>query len=325
MDQNRTEKRHGTRRELWKVLHDGKGRAGQIFNFILVLLILVSVAILPVKFMPAYPRFEQVIDGIEAFVIGFFTVEYVLRIYAAPKRLRYIFSFYGMVDLLSIVPFYAGIFQTEYIRLLRVIRLLKIGEIRAGAEGDDNERMTKTIGMVEGETVEYVVTKHPLFLFVHCIPPVVAIAFGATIFLFADGNPIGMSLGFSLLFFALIFLLKGWLDFNYDVIYLTNFRLIFHNQHFFGRSINQVHYFSVTNVKPSYSSMLSFIFRFGTLDIDTAADTPGQIHISMVRRHEKAAHIIMQKCFEFQNSQKGDQYVAPAGNTDSGSMDDPSL
>ncbi len=309
MDMNRHEKRRGTRREIWRVLHDGKGGVGQMFNFVLVFLILVSVAILPIKFMPTYPRYEQVIDGIEAFVVAFFTVEYILRVYAAPNRMRYIFSFYGLVDLVSIAPFYAGVFQTEYIRVLRLIRLLKIGEIRAGAEGDDDVRMERSIGLVAGESVEYVVTKHPLFLLLHCIPPVVAITFGASIFLFADGNPIGMGLGFTLLLFALIFFLKGWLDFNYDVIYLTNFRLIFHNQHFFGRSINQVNYFSITNVKPSYSSMLSFMFRYGSLDVETAAEHPGQIQISMVRSHEKAAHIIMQKCFA---AQQTGQSPAPA-------------
>ncbi len=303
-------KRLETRKELWAMLHDGHGKWGQIFNFILVLLILISVAILPLKFVPVFPGFERMIDGIEAVVIGIFTVEYFLRIYSAPKRLHYIFSFFGIVDLLSIVPFYAGIFGTEYIRILRVIRLLKIGEMHAGAAGDDEEDMEKAIGLVDGETVEYVVTKHPLFLFLHCIPPLVSLVFSLGVFLFSNGNPIGMGIGFSLLFFALIFLLKGWLDFNYDVIYLTNYRLVFHNQHLFGRSINQVNYFSITNVKPEYNSIMSFIFRFGSLDIETAADTPGEIKITMVRSHEKAAHLIMQKCFTAQ-SQHGAGNSAP--------------
>lgn len=292
------------------MLHDGHGKAGQTFNFVLVLLILLSVAILPVKFLPAYPAFSNVIDGMEAFIVAVFTVEYCLRIYAAPKRMRYIFSFFGLVDLISIMPFYTGIFGTEYIRILRVVRLLKIGKMRAGAAGDEEKAMEKAVGLVEGENVEYVVTKHPLFLLLHCIPPVVAISFSLGIFLLADGNPVGMGVGFVLLLFAFVFFLKGWLDFNYDVIYLTNYRLIFHNQHLFGRSINQVNYFSITNVKPSYSSMFSFLFRYGSLDVETAAEHPGQIEIHMIRSHEKAAHLIMQKCFEFQNRNMG---TTPAG------------
>lgn len=294
------QKRRATRKEIWAALHDGHGKSGQAFNFILVVLILISVAILPIKFLPAYPAFENLIDGLEAFIVGVFTVEYLLRVYSAPRRLRYIFSFFGLVDLFSILPFYAGVFGTEYIRILRIVRLLKIGEMHAGAASDDERGMEKTIGLVEGENVEYVVTKHPLFLLLHCIPPLVALMFSLSIFLVTDGNPVGLGFGFTLLLFALIFLLKGWLDFNYDVIYLTNYRLVFHNQHLFGRSINQVNYFSITNVKPEYGSILSFIFRYGSLDIETAADTPGEIKISMVRAHEKAAHMIMQKCFEAQ-------------------------
>lgn len=311
MDMPRSERRARNRKELWAVLHDGRGRSGQILHFILVVLILLSVAILPIKFLPGYETFNAVINGMEAFIVAVFTVEYFLRIYAAPNRVRYIFSFYGIVDALSIAPFYTGVFQTEYIRILRFIRFLKIGEMQAGAAAEKEDVTSRSVGLVDGESVEFVVSKHPLFLFVHCIPPAVAISFSLAVFLLADGNPIGLGIGFTLILFALLFLLKGWLDFNYDVIYLTNYRLIFHNQHLFGRSINQVNYFSITNVKPSFSSLFSFFFRYGTLDIDTAADTPGQIHITMVRKHEKAAHIIMHKSFAVQNAQKSSP---PAGN-----------
>ncbi len=303
-------------------MHSGKGKAGQIFNFLLILLILLSVSIVPVKFLPTYPTFAYVIDGMEAFIISLFTIEYFLRIYAAPKRLRYIFSFFGLVDLLSIAPFYTGIFGTEYIRILRVIRFLKIGEMHAGAAADSQEVMVRSIGLVEGERVEYVVTKHPLFLFIHCITPVVAFAFSLSIFLVADGNVIGMSVGSTLILFGCIFLLKGWLDFNYDVIYLTNYRLIFHNQHLLGRSINQVNYFSITNVKPYYGSFVSFLFRYGSIDIETAADHPGQIQISMVRAHEKAADLIMQKSFSMQNVQRMSE---SDGKYSNGSTTTPSL
>lgn len=325
MDMTRAEKRQITRTELWSIMHSGKGRAGQLFNFFLILLILISVAIIPVKFLaPDYPLFNTVIDYLEAFIIGAFTIEYLLRIYAAPRRLRYIFSFYGLVDLLSIAPFYTGIFGTEYIRILRVVRFLKIGEMHAGAATDSDHVMERTIGLVEGETVEYVVTKHPLFLFIQCIPPVVAFAFSLSIFLVSDGNSIGMGIGFSLLFFGVIFLLKGWLDFNYDVIYLTNYRLIFHNQHLLGRSINQVNYFSITNVKPSYGSFVSFLFRFGSLDIETAAEHPGQIQISMIRAHEKAADMIMRKSFAVQN-QAAQRPPFEDGRNSNGSTTTPSL
>lgn len=304
MNLSPSEKRLGTRRELWGILHDGRGKAGQIFNFVLIVLILLSLALVAVRFLPSPSEtFTHVMIGLEILIVAVFTVEYILRIYSAPRRLRYIFSFFGIVDLLSIVPFYSGLFGGEYIRLLRLVRFLKIGEMQAGAAADSEADMTKSIGLVEGEHVSYVITKHPLYLFLHSLIPATALMFSLGIFLLADGDLIGVALGVSLTFFALILLLKTWLDFNYDVIYLSNYRLVFHNQHLFGRSINQVNYLSITNVKPSYSSIMSFLFRFGSLDIETAAEHPGQIQISMVRAHEKAAHMIMEKCFAAQNQQ----------------------
>lgn len=301
MDMTRAQKRAIHCGQLRDVLHNGRGRAGHVFNFSLVLLILISVAILPVKFLSTSELFNRVINIIEAVIVGIFTVEYFLRIYSAPSRLRYIFSFGGIIDLLSIAPFYSGIFQTEYIRLLRLIRFFKLGEMRAGAAADEKDVMQKGIGLIDGETVEYVVTKHPLFLFIHCIGPLAAICFSVAIFMISGSNLIGIACGVALSLLAFILLLKTWFDFSYDVIYLTNYRLIFHNQHLLGRSINQVSYPSITNVKPSYPSAFSYLLRYGTLVIDTAAENPGQVNISMVRKHEDAAQHIMQKCFKNQS------------------------
>jgi hypothetical protein len=305
-------------------MHNGKGRAGQIFNFSLVLMILISVAILPIKYLPTYPLFENVLTAIEFSVITIFTIEYVLRIYAAPKRLEYVFSFFGFVDFLSIMPFYAGIFQADWIRFLRLVRFLKIGEMQAGAAADNDEMTAKTLGLVPGETVEYIVTKHPLFLFIHCIAPVFAITFSLSIFLLANGNVYGIALGTCIIIFALMFLLKTWLDFSYDVIYLTNLRLIFHNQHLFGRNTNQMNYSAITNVKPSYTNILSVLFRYGSLDIETAADTTGRVSIKMVRSHEKAAHLIMQKSFGQQHEQT-QRTVEADGKNNNGSTATPAL
>lgn len=297
MDLTRTEKRRINRQHMWAILHDGKGRLGHAFNFVLIALILVSVALVPLEFLPAYRSYAQVVHSIEAVLVALFTVEYVMRIYAAPSKWQYIFSFFGIVDLLSIVPFYSGIFGTEYVRILRLVRLFKLGEIEAAAQGDEVETMQREIGLLQGEEVQYVVTKSPVTLIFGVLPPIVSIIFGLGILLTFEGYaPLAISV--VLFIFALIFLWKSWLDFSYDVIYVTNYRLVFQNQHILGRSINQVNYPSITNVKPYYPGPLSYIFRYGSLVIDTAAENPGQIGLHTVRHHEKAANIIMQKSYE---------------------------
>ena len=57
-----------------------------------------------------------------------FTVEYLVRIYSSPKRLSYIFSFYGLVDLLAILPTYLAIFLpgASYWLVLRLLRVLRV-------------------------------------------------------------------------------------------------------------------------------------------------------------------------------------------------------
>ncbi len=286
------------RTQLRLILHDGRGRLGHAFNFLLVVLILVSVAILPLELLPTYHAFDQAISMLESVIIALFTVEYGLRIYSAEHRAAYIFSLWGIIDALSIVPFYAGLFGTEYVRVLRLIRFFKLGEIDAAASVEDADTMERGMGLVEGEQVQYVVTKHPLYLFLGCIPPTLAASFAIGILFAGNNQPVAISVATILLLFAFVLLWKTWLDFSYDVIYLTNYRLIFVDQNLLGRSINQMNYSSITNVKPFYPSIISYIFRYGSLIIDTAAEHPGQVSISMIRRHEEAAHVIMQKCFQ---------------------------
>lgn len=66
----------------------------------------------------------------EIVIVAIFTAEYAYRIYSAKDRLRFIFSFYGLVDLLAILPFYLApaldLRSLRLLRLLRVLRLLKL-------------------------------------------------------------------------------------------------------------------------------------------------------------------------------------------------------
>lgn len=313
MDMPRSDKRQLQREALWSIMHHGRGRYGHAFNFGLVILILISVSVIPLEFIPQLSHLREFVLIVESVVVALFTVEYALRIYAAPNRLRYIFSFFGIVDLLSIMPFYAGIFGTEYIRVLRLVRLLKLAEIEPAAQQEGIATMKRTIGLSEGEHVEHVVTKSPIILLFGAIPPLVALTFGLVILLTFEA-PAGLAIAISLFVFALIFLWKAWLDYSYDVIYVTNYRLIFQNQHLLGRSINQVNYPSITNVKPFYPGPISYILRYGSLVIDTAAERPGQIGLHAVRKHEQAAHLIMHKCLDAQKNGRPPVFT-PAADT----------
>jgi voltage-gated potassium channel len=81
--------------------------------------------------------YGDALHALETIVVAVFTVEYVAQIYVAEDRRRYIFSFWGIVDLLSILPSIVGLFGVTGIkvirtlRVLRVLRILKLSKLAA--------------------------------------------------------------------------------------------------------------------------------------------------------------------------------------------------
>ena len=98
------------------------GRAFDIFSQFLILISLISFSIetLPSN-SPAVSRFLNIVEIV---TVVLFTVEYMLRVIASDRKVKFIFSFYGIIDLIAILPFYisCGI----DLRAIRVIRFLRI-------------------------------------------------------------------------------------------------------------------------------------------------------------------------------------------------------
>lgn len=284
------------RKKLWNILHYGKGRLGHVFTFTLLLLILFSIAILPLEFIEAFSTFHTALITIEITLTAFFTVEYLFRLYAAPQRLLYIFSFFGIIDLLSIVPFYIGLIGTQYFRvfrLARLLRILKVARIEAAELAEESGLQGKELDLLEGETIEHVITKHPIFFLLGLVP-VLMMTSAASLTILFPMNEISLSLLATFLLFAALFLYKAWLDYRYDVIYVTTHRLILQNWDLLGKDVNQIGYQAITNVKPQHTGIVSYLLGFGSIIIDTAAEQ-GSMEHKMVRSHEKSAHIIMQQ------------------------------
>lgn len=110
---------------------------GKLFDLVLLVAILASVAVVMLdSVLRFHIQYETEFYYIEWFFTGLFTIEYILRLYAAPNRLRYMFSFYGIVDFLSIIPTYLSLFvmgvQTllvvRFLRILRIFRILRMAD-----------------------------------------------------------------------------------------------------------------------------------------------------------------------------------------------------
>ena len=100
---------------------------GRIFDLSLQSLILISIVTLSIETLPNLKQSTlKLLNITEAVIVSIFTIEYLLRLYVADKKLSYIFSFYGLIDLIAIIPFYisAGI----DLRSLRVFRLFRLAQ-----------------------------------------------------------------------------------------------------------------------------------------------------------------------------------------------------
>ena len=118
-----------TRTRLWRVIFGTDTPAGRVFDIVLMALILASVANLMLVSVSAIEaRIGGLLHGLEWLFTLAFSIEYAARIYAARRRWAYIRSFYGLIDLVSILPLYLGLIlpDTHYLVAVRVLRIMRI-------------------------------------------------------------------------------------------------------------------------------------------------------------------------------------------------------
>lgn len=101
------------------------------FNWLIQLLILLSVVGFSLETLPDLsPEHHSIIHIGEVFLVIVFSIEYIARIITADKPLKFIFSFYGIIDLLALLPFFMqfgfGFVSLRALRFLRVFRILKL-------------------------------------------------------------------------------------------------------------------------------------------------------------------------------------------------------
>jgi voltage-gated potassium channel len=106
-------------------------RLSRIFAFSIQALILISVFAFSVETIPDLePSTLKLLEMVEIVCVTIFTIEYILRIYVADKKFKFIFSFFGIIDLLAILPFYLSfgvdLRSLRALRFLRLFRLLKL-------------------------------------------------------------------------------------------------------------------------------------------------------------------------------------------------------
>jgi voltage-gated potassium channel len=123
------------RTKLYRIVFRSDTRPGRLFDLILLWLIVFSVLAVILESIPGVIiKYRDELFFFELFFTVLFTIEYLLRIAVSPKPLRYVFSYWGVIDFLGIMPFYLSLLVLDYrylivfrlLRMLRVFRILRL-------------------------------------------------------------------------------------------------------------------------------------------------------------------------------------------------------
>ena len=107
-------------------LQDLQTPLGKIINFTIVILVMSSSGIFVAETYSIPESIHFILNIIDTVIINIFAIEYLLRLWSAENRIHYIFSLYSIIDLIAILPFFMGIIDISYIRLLRWFRVLRL-------------------------------------------------------------------------------------------------------------------------------------------------------------------------------------------------------
>ncbi|MHC5201626.1 ion transporter [Myroides sp. LJL119] len=120
------------KQKIYIIIYGSNTLGGKLFDVALLAVILLSVFLIMLESVQSVDtKHHTALKFLEWVITVFFTIEYVLRILCNRKPLNYIFSFYGIVDFMSILPMYLSFFiaDVEILTVVRALRLLRLFQI----------------------------------------------------------------------------------------------------------------------------------------------------------------------------------------------------
>ncbi len=120
------------RDRLWRVIFLSDTKAGRAFDIVLLWLIAISVLVVMLESVPDLAaKNKWFFQKLEWFFTILFTIEYAVRVWTVRKKKDYIFSFFGIIDILSIIPTYLTLLiaGSQLLLVIRILRLLRIFRI----------------------------------------------------------------------------------------------------------------------------------------------------------------------------------------------------
>jgi voltage-gated potassium channel len=127
--------KHSWRAKLHEIIYEADTPVGKLFDVILLIAILASIVLVMLESVESIDnKYHGLLDISEWIITILFSIEYIARIVVVKKPIKYITSFYGIIDLLSTIPKYLSLLLVgshslvafRALRLLRVFRILKL-------------------------------------------------------------------------------------------------------------------------------------------------------------------------------------------------------
>jgi len=156
------------RQQLHQIIFEADTPTGKLFDILLLIFIMLSVLTVMIDSVPnIHKTMPNVLVNLEWFFTIIFTIEYFLRIYTVSKPFKnYIFSFYGVIDLLAILPSYLSIIiaGSQYLMVIRIFRMIRVFRIL---------KLGRFIGATELLKASFIASRHKIAVFLEVVLAVV--------------------------------------------------------------------------------------------------------------------------------------------------------
>ena len=144
--------------KLKNIIEKNDTKGGRVFDLFIQFFIVLSLVTFSIDTLPDLSKgIQRLLKIIEILTIGMFSVEYVLRIIVANKKMRFIFSFFGIIDLLAILPFYLrlgiDLCSIRSFRMLRIFRMFKLARYSKAIH-----RLHRAFNIIKEELILFFVT-----------------------------------------------------------------------------------------------------------------------------------------------------------------------
>ncbi|WP_046973145.1 ion transporter [Dyella japonica] len=175
----------GWRARWFHIIFGHDDAPGRLFDLVLIIAILSSIVVTVLDTVnELHVRFASLFYALEWFFTVVFTLEYVVRLMVVARPMRYARSFFGIVDLLAVLPTYVSLLVagSQYLLVIRAVRILRIFRVL---------KMTRYVGEADLLWGTLVKSRRKIFIFISTILTVVLI-FGALMYL-VEGPENGFS------------------------------------------------------------------------------------------------------------------------------------